>query len=123
MVKEYHNRTRTISSFYTPFLRLTRVSVRGDRQMVRHLNTSAFTNTPSISWDWRNIIPHAYKKSLGLFLHIKYLDSTIIFLFLITLNCGKLLEKKFPDGRTSAGANKTREFLNKINSARVHGAQ
>ena len=80
MVKEYHNRTRTISSFYTPFLRLTRVSVRGDRQMVRHLNTSAFTNTPSISWDWRNTIPHAYKKSLGLFLHI-----TIIFLFPITL--------------------------------------
>ena len=61
--------------------------------MVRHLNTSVFTNTPSISWDWRNIIPHAYKKSLGLFLHIKYLDSTIIFLFLITQNCGKLLEK------------------------------
>ena len=116
MVKEYHNRTRTISSFYTPFLRLTRVSVRGDRQMVRHLNTSAFTNTPSISWDWRNTIPHAYKKSLGLFLHIKYLNSTIIFLFPITL---KLLEKI--SYRTDAHALVQKE--SKLICARVHGAQ
>ena len=83
--------------------------------MIRHLNTSAFTDTP-ISWDWRNTIPHAYKKSLGLFLHIKYLNSTIIFLFPIAL---KLLEKI--SYRTDTHALVQKE--SKLICARVHGAQ
>ena len=48
--------------------------------MIRHLNTSAFTDTTSISWDWRITIPHAYKLVLD-----SDLQNTIIFLVQITL--------------------------------------
>ena len=67
MVKECLNWTRTISSFYAPsLLRLPRISIREDRQMIRHLNTPAFTDSPSISWDWRLTNPQASQVSLGL---------------------------------------------------------
>ena len=89
MVKECLNWTRTISSFSAPsLLRLTRISIRGDRQMIRHLNTSAFTDSPSISWDWRITIPQAYKLVLD-----SDLQNTMIFLVQITL-------KLFLNGRS-----------------------
>ena len=34
--------------------------------MIRHLNTPAFTDSPSISWDWRLTNPQASQVSLGL---------------------------------------------------------
>ena len=88
-----------------PLLRLTRISMRGDRQMIRHLNTSAFTDTPSISWDWRITIPHAYKLVLD-----SDIQNTMIFLVQITL-------KLFLNGRSHT------RLCKKKKCARVHGAQ
>ena len=48
--------------------------------MIRHLNTPAFTDSPSISWDWRLTIPQAYKLVLD-----SDLQHTMIFLVQITL--------------------------------------
>ena len=56
--------------------------------MIRHLNTSAFTDSPSISWDWRLTIPQAYKLVLD-----SDLQHTMIFLVQITL-------KLFLNGRS-----------------------
>ena len=56
--------------------------------MIRHLNTSAFTDSPSISWDWRITIPQAYKLVLD-----SDLQNTMIFLVQITL-------KLFLNGRS-----------------------
>ena len=88
-----------------PLLRLTRISMRGDRQMIRHLNTSAFTDTPSISWDWRITIPHAYKLVLD-----SDLQNTMIFLVQITL-------KLFLNGRSLT------RLCKKKKCARMLGAQ